>query len=319
MKKNIKAIFKVCVSIFLLGYILFINDISNIIEYFSSITLSIWLFVFLLTAFQVTLLTMRLALFFPNRSFFSLLHVRLLSTAYGLILPGQLAAEGVRAYLLGKDDHGYSHSSTATIMDKILGVIALLLFGVAGLLFTDVVARGVIYVFIFSGIALTATLFFLNFPFFHERIVLIISPLAAKKSIFGKGAKYLLQITEHWRMFSKNKILLTKNFIYALVFQLTSVVIGTVLTYGVGAGFHFLDWLWIHTVLAFALMIPISPGGIGVREGSLIGLLGTIGVQSEQALAVSFAFLALAIVQALAGIAIEIGGAFQKKKPRHMK
>jgi len=92
-----------------------------------------------------------------------------------------------------------------------------------------------------------------------------------------------------------------------LVFQLLCVVIGVLFTFGVGAGFYFVDWLWIHAIIAIALILPITLGGMGVREAGMIGFLGLVGVSSEQALAVSFGFLTLYLVQAIVGVGLEAG------------
>jgi len=108
--------------------------------------------------------------------------------------------------------------------------------------------------------------------------------------------------------------LLFKNFILCLLFQLPISLNGALFTNDVGVGFFFFDWLWIHAVLTLALMLPLSLGGMGIREFGLIGLLGLIGIGSEQALAVSFGFLTLQIIQALTGLGTIFVVSLQKAK-----
>ena len=58
-----------------------------------------------------------------------------------------------------------------------------------------------------------------------------------------------------------------------------------------GIVINFVDWCWIVAILSLALFLPISIGGIGVREASLVGTLGLFGVTTERALAFSFTLL----------------------------
>ena len=235
-----------------------------------------------------------------------LLYVRLVSSAYGFILPGQLATEGIRAYLLGKDEKNYGQSTAVVALDKLIAVIALLVLGFIGLVLTNSIGYWLAGIFAFCSFILSLLLFSLNVSFFFSKMKIIFHFLSKKAGRFGKLFNIMIQMIEHWKLYTHKKILIIKSFLYGLFFQLSFASIGALLSYGVGAGFNILDWLWIHTLLAFVLMIPFSLGGLGIREGSLIGLLGLIGVLPEQALAISFAFLAINIIQALVGIGLEL-------------
>ncbi|MCL2398453.1 MAG: flippase-like domain-containing protein [Defluviitaleaceae bacterium] len=317
MKKNIGILLKLFIAIFLLGYILLTHDISKIISHLLNIPLLLWGFVFLLMVVQVIISVVVFMLFMPNQTFLSLLYVRLVSFAYGFILPGQLATEGVRAYLLGKDEKSFGQSSAAVALNKIITVIVLLFLGTVGLIFAGSLGYILIYVFVIAGIVLTLMLFSLASLFFYNRINRLLLFLSQRVAGFGKFFNVLAQMAEHWHGYTRNIGLMVKVFLFVLLFQLSVAIIGVILSYGVGAEASFLEWLWINSVLTFVLILPISLGGIGIREGSLIGLLGQIGVEPEQALAVSFGFLALTIIQALAGIGMEIGLMINKKEGGH--
>ena len=298
----------------MLSFIILTNDLVMVAEYFGYISLTIWILVFLLFILQVLIIVARHALFFPDIKYSTLLHIRLISVAYGFILPGQLATEGVRAYLLGKGGGGYSRSGTAIVMDKIMSLVGMLLLGIIGLFFSNTLGYGIMYVFLFSCILLILILFSLHFSFFYSAVIEVLNYLAKKAIWLNKLVKHGIILIDLWRDFSKNKQLMIKSFIYGLLFHLFGSVVGSLLSYGVGAEFNFFDWLWIHALSTFVLMIPISLGGLGIREGTLIGLLGMIAISPEQALAISFSFLALMLIQALTGVAIELVLIFKRKK-----
>ena len=307
---KLKIILKLCVALFLLSYIVITNDIARVFEYFFSISPLIWLIFIVLYIVQVAVLTERLSLFFPEHNWFRLMYIRLISIAYGFVLPGQLAVEGVRAYLLAKNGDGYGHSGAAIMVDKLLSMIALLILGLVGLWYTDTLGYAMLYVFFISCVVLMLLLFALCFQSFYDTVANLLSYIAKKVGRFGKLFELLIRMAEHWRTFVSNKFLIFKCFLYGVLFQLVCAVIGALLTYGIGASFNLLDWLWIQALVTFVLMLPLSLGGIGVREGSLIGLLGLIGVDVEQALAVSFGLLALTLLQAFTGVCMGIGFAF---------
>ena len=72
-----------------------------------------------------------------------------------------------------------------------------------------------------------------------------------------------------------------------------------------GIALPLVDWAWIVGVMSLAVLLPLTIGGIGLREGALIGCLGFAGVPSESAIALSFGIFAVTLSGALAGGAVE--------------
>ena len=62
-----------------------------------------------------------------------------------------------------------------------------------------------------------------------------------------------------------------------------------------------IDWCWILGLLSIALFLPITIGGIGVREGTLVGIMGSMGIAQEKALALSFVIFGTQIIVSLIG------------------
>jgi len=64
------------------------------------------------------------------------------------------------------------------------------------------------------------------------------------------------------------------------------------------------DYLAVMPLATLAMVLPISIGGWGVREGVLVALLGAIGIPAASALAVSLMFGSAALIASLPAIAI---------------
>jgi len=257
---------------------------------------------------------LRLSIFLDKIKLPTLLYARLVSNAYGFILPGQLAVEGYRAFLIGKDNNEYSKPGAAVIVDKIIGLIAVLVLGIVGLLITESIDRNLVVIFCIVGTTFVLFLFSLNIFFVRNNLYKLLSFLSRKIVKMSKIFTFFIQFLSQWQTYIDNKCLLIKSFLYGIVFQFLCVLIGTLFTFGVGENFHIIDWLWIHAIIAIALVLPITLGGIGIRDAGIIGMLGIIGIAQEKALAISFGFLSLHLFQAFIGIGLEVIMTLRKVK-----
>lgn len=61
----------------------------------------------------------------------------------------------------------------------------------------------------------------------------------------------------------------------------------------VGIELKMADWLWIFAVVSLAVLLPLSIGGIGIREGAFVGGLGYLNFSGKLALALSLAIFTL--------------------------
>lgn len=76
----------------------------------------------------------------------------------------------------------------------------------------------------------------------------------------------------------------------------------------VGVTVDYQSVLWIRGLLQLALLLPLSIGGLGIREASLVALGSLAGVSAPEAVAWSLTILAGSTGVALAGGIMELGG-----------
>ena len=67
-----------------------------------------------------------------------------------------------------------------------------------------------------------------------------------------------------------------------------------------------LEYLWVFALVSLLLFLPISLAGLGVREGSMIFLLGILGVSSEKALAASLTLFIISIMLGSVGVLLHL-------------
>jgi glycosyltransferase 2 family protein len=88
--------------------------------------------------------------------------------------------------------------------------------------------------------------------------------------------------------------------------QIPGVVVFAVLGQGLGLPLSFVSMGWIRSVVVLVTILPISIGGIGVREGVLVVVLQVFGVAAADAVALSILVFATTILApGLAGGAVE--------------
>jgi uncharacterized membrane protein YbhN (UPF0104 family) len=98
--------------------------------------------------------------------------------------------------------------------------------------------------------------------------------------------------------------LLAGNILVAVLYQFIGVLMFYLLSRGLQLHIGFFDWSWIVGALTLALFLPLTIGGLGVREGTLIGILGMFGYGSETAIALSLMAFSFVIMLAIIGAAL---------------
>lgn len=92
----------------------------------------------------------------------------------------------------------------------------------------------------------------------------------------------------------------------AVLAQLPGIVVFAALGHGLGLGVPFVSMGWVRSVVVLITILPISVGGLGVREGALVFMLQPFGTPPADALALSLLVFATTILApGLAGGVVE--------------
>ena len=94
---------------------------------------------------------------------------------------------------------------------------------------------------------------------------------------------------------------LAKACLVSLVFDLSLIVFNVLIAYGIGVDQPIGIFLLFTPLISFSLTLPISVGGLGVREQIYILLFGALGVSDAASTAMSLANYATTLVVGLIG------------------
>lgn len=233
------------------------------------------------------------------------------SLFYGFVLPGQVASDIYRSVVFMR--RGIAAMGMASVItDRVLGLLALVVVGFAGATFSPGLRATESWAWVMAatamlGIACVGTLLVLP-KLSHLLVRWSPSPGSARQRLHAR----LCSLADAFASFPAATR--ARAFLYSLLFQTLCVLALFFLGQAFGAGVSLPDWGWIFALASVVLLLPISIGGIGLREGTLVGALGLIGVSASTSLPIGVALTLLTSIGALAGASLEITTLLRKRR-----
>lgn len=225
----------------------------------------------------------------------AILRVSIISQIYSVLFLGQFGGDIAKAGYLIRSASELHRIVAAVLFDRITSLIGLLLIGLAGLLIdtqqfdpiiapTLALAMAALLMALLALFALTDT-----------------SSARLVKWLPDRVGRHLFDTVEAVRVFSSSLPTLLASIAMGVAFQGVVVINCSWLGSGLGINLPLSTWAVVICVMSLVLLLPISIGGIGLRDVTLVGLLGSCGVASDLALALSLALLGLQLVMVAVG------------------
>ena len=297
---------KIAVTVLLLYLFIRRTDFSGVVAALSRLSLGLIVALALLNLLGVFIAAYKWRMLLPEAKFSGLAIACLASYYIALLLPGQLAQEAAKAYYLSLGVSPRMHMIAASVVvDKIISIIGLLVVGCIGLTLSETrLPQSLTWLFVVFGLLAILSLFLLRAPWVYSGACRLLARLGTllprQKRIFDGGTR----LFEAWHVYSKNLPLLAGNILVAVLYQFIGVLMFYLLSRGLQLHIGFFDWSWIVGALTLALFLPLTIGGLGVREGTLIGILGMFGYGSETAIALSLMAFSFVLMLAIIGAAL---------------
>jgi len=215
--------------------------------------------------------------------FLELAKIIFISTTIGQILPAGVGTDIVRGYSLAKK-HGQALGTTATIIiDRAVGMFSLFFIALIGAVIAQLmgISTGLIWILI----AVNAVIIL---AWVHiERLGTFIDHIPSGDT--DRFRKIRGQLITMVKMLSdKSNIwqFLPRIFFWSLLIQVIRCAVFYLLYLGFGQSLNFMYFVVFIPVLFVITLIPISIGGLGVREGVLVVLFSSVGAPAEVSIGV---------------------------------
>jgi len=308
MSKKFGLILKIVVAIVLLFWFLHQSNLTEILVNLHNLSLVTIILVFILGVTAVAINAVKWRLLVPELSWFKLFQANLIGKFYSTLLPGQLSGEIAKTYILSKDHQLPAKLTSSVIVDKMTGFLgAVVITGLLGLNLSRQHFTLPLFLVLLFGFAIFGLfIILLRSNLFLKILAKLVSPLERMFPNLNKVFIFIREIATAWQVYAKQGKILLASVFYGLVYQIFSIAITMVIAYSFNLSISFIDWCWIWAILSLVLFLPITVAGLGLREGTLVGILGTFGVKPEIALALSFSLLGLQVALAILGGLIEL-------------
>jgi uncharacterized protein (TIRG00374 family) len=302
------AVLKVVFSGVLLVLFLRRTDLSRIRALLSELPPDLILTLCLLNIGAVFISAWKWRMLLPSASYGRLAVACFASYYVGLLLPGQLAQEGAKAYYLARGrSFGVAKVAASVLVDKIAGTVGLLLVACLGLALSQGhLPTSLKGVFAAVTVAALVGLFSLRIAGVYAWLRRATDYVARLFPTHQRIAGGLRGVFEAWHLYSRNMPLLIANIVLSAIYQLIGVLMFSLLARELNVSIGFFDWSWIVGALTVALFLPITIGGLGIREGTLIGILTTYGYSKETAVAISLTAFSFVIMLAVIGLILSL-------------
>jgi uncharacterized protein (TIRG00374 family) len=303
----LKSLVKIFLSFSLLFFLFYKTKYEELIDNILSFSFLTMVYVGPLYFLSLLVSVFKWRLLLPLHDFRSLLFVSLIGQFYSTVLPGQIAGEIAKVFYLGKSQDDSEQVAASVIVDKLTGVLGLLIVASGGAITSSYQVPIVIPLsLVVFTIIFLIILFFLKLPIAYQVIVKIIRQTALRCPRFNQFMLQVIRILDVWAQFLANPFRLIYVFFLGASFQVICIWINILLAQDLGIKIPFSEWCWIFGLVSIAVLFPISIGGIGVREGVFAGVLSLQGVPVEKSIALSFAVFGVSLIGALIGGGLEV-------------
>jgi len=218
-------------------------------------------------------------------SYFQHLRQYFISNYFNLILPSSIGGDAVRVFLLGKQGIPKTKAATYIFSERLMGLYSLVLIalsaGFAVSLNSDIYILAIALT-VLCGVSLGAAPLFMYIT-------------------RGIRQYHIVTVRDALKDLWSDKLRLVGTVALSLVYQLLTVSFTLLIARAFQLDVPLLLLLALVPLVWLITFLPISFGGLGVREVSFIGLFTQVGMTSEQAVFLSLGTYAAMLLAGLLG------------------
>ncbi|MEO0084614.1 MAG: lysylphosphatidylglycerol synthase transmembrane domain-containing protein [candidate division WOR-3 bacterium] len=240
-----------------------------------------------------------------NFSMMYLTKVYFISWFFNNILPTSIGGDVVRiAYTVQSDNSSGKKTTSpafaAVFVDRFIGFIGLFFFALlaATVLFLTQKSQKQYLLLNFLGFVILMTILL---AVFSDNVHRIFSKIFSKIKAFRLGEKFDRAYTEV-KEYREVKLKLIVSFLLSLLVQLLSSFIWYFVGISISVKISLLYYCLFIPIIGILTMIPITVGGLGMRENMFVNIFNSVAnVSKEKATAISGLYLIINLLFALIG------------------
>lgn len=288
-KKTAVLILKACVSISLLTYLLMNIEWQKVFDNLSSANIFLIAAASSLNILERFEMTYKWNLLIKVRNifvkFWRLFWINSIGSFLGLFLPSSLGTDVVRGYYLMKNNSEKAVSISSVFVDRVLGVFSLLIMGlIAVFLSEDVLAKYNLREIVVILFALST----ISIYIFQRNEVNGFLQKINEKFKFKKISENILKLHTSILEYKKYPKVVTISFVITILVQITRVLTYYVIALAFNVEVSIVYFFLFVPLIMIVMMIPITIGGFGLREGTFVAFFTLVGMSINDAVVITF-------------------------------
>lgn len=308
--KAIVTLVKTIVAMTLLFLVVQNVELEEIVKVFYKVDFTIALFALTLHFLRIHIMGIRWKILLGksiNASTLKLTQIILAGQFFAFLIPSLIGVDATRGFYLNQENpNQFPAILNSMIAEKIISLASLFMIFIISIPFGVGILDVQIfnYVIAFGGILILLMLFFL---FLVKKNMIQYLP---KNKIRALLAPYSESLKEY---FSKPKGL-PLALIYSIIAQFIGILIVFLVAKSLNEHYSIVYFIILVPVAWIVSMIPITPNGLGLREGAFIFLFASFGMSKESTIAISTILLTYMIIIGLVGWVSYLNLTFQNRK-----
>lgn len=228
----------------------------------------------------------------------AVMRVFFVSTFLGTFLPGSVGGDAVRTFGLSRLDVHPAEALASVVVDRVLGILSILLMAIAGL----VVVREAIGGEALLGITtLSAAVVVVALLLLFDSRILAGAARALTRTPFPSVGHRAQRVLDAIRRYGTHRRTLAVVLVASLGVQALRVLQAWALGAAIGLEVAGAWYFAFVPVIVLIMALPISVGGLGTSQIGFVFFFGRVGVTDADAFALSILFLGLAALGNLPG------------------
>jgi glycosyltransferase 2 family protein len=237
--------------------------------------------------------------------FGAVMRIFFVSTFVGTFLPASVGGDAVRAYALAKEGVDAPASVASVLMDRMLGVLSLLIMAVVGLVFARQMARDPV---VLAALALTALVCAATAAVVFSQRADAIVQRAAGRVPWEKGHVLAERLLAAVRVYATRHGDLANVLAGSVGVQVLRIVQAYYLGLALGITQSLTAYLAFIPLILLVMLLPVTINGLGTSQLAFVWAFSQVGVPAAQSFPLSVLFVALGVVGNLPGSLLYAAG-----------
>lgn len=297
-KSKLKYLINLAVFIFSIFFLYQKIDFEKVFEITKDVSYYIFIPTIMISVSRTWLNGLRWKTLHPDNegalTNWSYFRFSMLALLFNRFMPGALGGDIVKTiYSVSDKKTKKSKRIISVVIDRLVGLFSILTFGILALLvsqhkleFNKMYLYGIFLLFVVALILL-----------FNTKVVLVIERFFGRLKFLQK---YTFKIISAWKEsvvhYKQNKRKLLYSLLLCIPIHFLSFIIFFIFSKALDIPISFSDLIFVIAIMWLITSLPISIGGMGVRELSLVWLLSMFSVSSEKAVSLSLLFYVNGII-----------------------